>query len=483
MGLSRGFAPVGVLGRITRTSRPNPEPQTPDGTPTPGWVPRQWRQLTLPNQLRALRVYRWLVVGLMLLGGTGAGLYSAFQTPQYKASAQLVFSPNFPTTDVRQLNEGGNYILQRVRSYLEIANSPEVATAVIDRLALPYSPGQLMSQINVTAKASTAVVTIEVQDPSPERARDIANAVAEEIPPFIERLETPTEIYTSPVKSTIVRPAVTPTSVASPQTLNNVGLGLFGGLVVGVATAVVRYARQRTVRDEEHAAEVADLALLGVATVDPKSPAGNAEELTVYSETFRQIRTNLHLRAAGQRLASATVTGSVPGESKTLVAAHLAMALARAGETVVLIDADFRNPGVDKLFGIPNEVGLANVLRNETSFDKAVHQWRADLPLYLLPAGQGGSGPAGTGPTEALFTSNPLATLLESFRLSGVFAVIDAPPLLSDAEAMPMVSATDATVLSTRVGFTEADRLAAAAEVLRSIRANVLGLVAVRDER
>ncbi|MFK3981412.1 Wzz/FepE/Etk N-terminal domain-containing protein [Micromonospora sp. NPDC050397] len=439
--------------------------------------------MTLPHQLQALRTFRWLVVGLMLVGGAGAALYSTLQTPQYKANTQLLFSPNFANTDINGLNEGGNYILQRVRSYVEIANNPGVTSAVIDRLGLPYSPDQLMSRVTVTSKASSAVVTIEVTDSSPERARDIANAMAEEVPPFIDKLETPTGINTSPVKTSIVRPATTPGSASSPQTPINVGLGLVGGLAVGLVGAVVGFASRRTVRDEAHATEVADLALLGITTANPKSPDGGTEELTIPSETFRQIRTNMHLRAAGQRLTSVTVTGSVPDEGKGLVAANLAVALARAGETVVLVDADFRNPSVDRLFGVPNELGLADLLRDETSFDLAGRHWRTDLSLYLLTAGTVGGGAGGVRPAEPPLRSDRLVALLESFRVGGAFVVVNAPPMLSDAEAMTLASTTDATMVTARIGYTEADRLAAAVQVLRTTRANLLGLIAVRDRR
>ncbi|MEV4494096.1 cellulose synthase operon protein YhjQ/BcsQ [Micromonospora arborensis] len=419
------------------------------------------------------------MLALVLLGGASGGLVSLLQTPTYKASAQLFFSPNFPTTDIDKLNAGGNYILQRVRSYTEIANSPGVAATVIDRLDLPYSPGQLMSRVSVTGKASTAVLNVEVTDAAPERARDIANAIAEEFPAFIAELEKPTGIDTSPVKVSIVRPAITPSSPESPQPLNNVGLGLAGGLFVGAATAITRYARERAVRDETHATEVADLTLVGVVEVNANAPAliaGN--ERSDRAETFRQMRANVRLQAVGERLTSITVTGCSAGDGSATTAANLAIAFARAGETVVLVDGNLRNPEVHELLSIPNENGLANVLRGAASVNDAVVKWRQDLPLYVLPTGR-----VEPGPSEALYRPDGLAKMMASFRQGQAFVIVSGPPLLSDAEATFLVTATDATVVVARVGLTHAEQLAATAGVLRQMRANLLGLIAVRYTR
>ncbi|WFE21638.1 hypothetical protein O7621_28115 [Solwaraspora sp. WMMD937] len=463
--LSERFAPARLLSR--------PASDGPgDGAPS---VHQQWQQLTLERQLRAVWSQRWLVLALVLLGGAGAGLASAQQEPMYRADAQLFFAPNFTTRDIGQLNEGGNYILQRVRSYAEVGNSPEVAEAVVRRLGLPYQPSELTQRVTVTGAAGTAVLTVEVRDPDPVRARDIADAIAAEFPAYVARLEKPTGIDESPVKVSVTRPATTPSAPATPRVTADTGLGAAGGLAIGVLFAVVRYARDRTVRDESHAAEVAGTVLLGaVAAGGGRPPLATGDDTEPRVEAFRQIRANLLLRAAGSRFASLTVTGSVPGEERTATAANIAIAFARAGEPVVLVDADVRHPGVHRLFDVPNTVGLTSVLRGEVAAEQATHR-HPDLPLYVLPA-----GPAGPGPSEQLLASDALAPALESMRLGGRFVVVDAPSLLSDAETLLLASVTDATLLVARVGFTRADRLAVAADVLRALPVNLVGLVATR---
>ncbi|HKT01491.1 MAG TPA: Wzz/FepE/Etk N-terminal domain-containing protein [Rugosimonospora sp.] len=432
---------------------------------------REWLALTPVQYLKALRRYWWAVLLVLVLGGAGAGLVSALQTPLYRASVQLLFSPNFPQLDIAQLNNGSNYILQRTPSYAQIADSPEIAAGVIQRLGLPYTTQRLVAETTATTKAGTAVLDIAVVDPSPDRARDIANAIGDAFPGYIDRLETPTGLTTSPVKTSVVRPAVRPTAPDSPHTTTNVGLGLIGGLGIGAVAAIGRYARQRTVRDPAHAAAVTGTPLIGVLPVTP--PAASDAELGTRAEALRQLRADIRLRAAGQPLTSITVTGAAAGDATTEVAAQLAIAFARAGETVVLVDGNLREPTVQQAFALPDAAGLADVLRGGSALAEATRQWRPELPLHLLPAGP----PRGES-SEALIRSAGVAGVLEAFRLGSVLAVIAAPTLLADVDALAYVDQTDVTVLVARVGVTPADRLAAVAAALRTKETSLLGVIA-----
>ncbi|MDG4802581.1 hypothetical protein [Micromonospora sp. WMMD980] len=427
---------------------------------------RRWVELTPRQQVRALRRYRWTALVLVLLGGAGGGLAAAAQAPVYRAEARLLCSPNFPTNDVRQLDTGGNYILQRVRSYTEVADSAEVAAAVTARLGLPWSPPELPNRVSVTSRASTAVLTVVVEDGDPERARDIANAVADEIPGYIARIERPTGVDRSPVKVTVVRPAVAPESPDSPRPLTDVGLGLVGGLVVATATALGRYARDPAVRDSRHAAEVADLVLL--ADTGPVSPVPlSPERMADRADELRQVRTNVRLQAAGGPLTSLAVVAPTAGATAAVTAAHLAVAFAQAGDPVVLVDVDPGRRWAHELFGVGDDAGPATGLVDGSPVRDALVRWRPELPLHVLPA-----GPAPLGPDR-------LATLVAELRAEETLVVVVGPPLLSDADTLLLVGATDATVVAARVGSTDADSLATAVQVLRRVPANLLGLVTV----
>ena len=90
--------------------------------------------------------------------------------------------------------------------------------------------------------------------------------------------------------------------------------------------------------------------------------AGQAALPQNFSEAFKSVRTNVLFSSADEGMRSLVVTSAGPGEGKSLVASNLAMALAQAGQRVLLIDADMRRPRVHEIFGGDQEPGLSNVL-------------------------------------------------------------------------------------------------------------------------
>ena len=82
------------------------------------------------------------------------------------------------------------------------------------------------------------------------------------------------------------------------------------------------------------------------------------------------------------------VVSAQRGEGRTYFAAGLATAFAALGEKTLLIDADFRSPGVHLAFGLPNRGGLADYLKG-MKVEPAVHNDN----LAVLVAGDAGRNP------------------------------------------------------------------------------------------
>ncbi|NJP30803.1 polysaccharide biosynthesis tyrosine autokinase [Micromonospora thermarum] len=433
--------------------------------------------MTVLQYLRAIRNRWYLVVPVAVVGLGLAAIFSFAQTPVYSASVQMFVSTG-GAGDAGQLNQAGNFTQQRVRSYVGIVNSPEVARAVIDRLDLPYAPEELSENIEASSPVDTVLLDIEVTDTSAERARDIANQLAEEFPRLVAQLETPGGGGASPVRLTVTRRAVTPEAPVSPNTKLNLALGLVLGLAAGVGAAVLRDSLDRTIRNKNDAVKAAaGTPVLGSVPDMPKTKGGPLiadDQATARAEAYRQLRTNVRFLSVDRRLTSFVVTGSIPAEGKTTTAANFAIAMAQAGQTVVLIDADLRRPTVADLFALSNGVGLTNVLLGDMPVNHALQQWRGDLPLYILAA-----GPRPPNPSELLGSAR-LGKVVASLEASGMTVIFDSPPLLPVTDAAVIARSTGGAIVVTRVGYTRTDQLAEATESLRKVGANVLGLVANR---
>lgn len=421
-----------------------------------------------------------ILVGIgALLGALVAGGYSFVQSPVYSAKVELFVSISDSTTDSVQLNQGSNFAQQRVKSYAEIVNSPAVTTAVIAKLGLTVSPADLAARIKASSPLNTVLIDISVTDGSPTRARDIANAVADQFPLLIDKIETPSGHGSSPVKISTIRGADLPTVPVSPRPKLTIGLGLILGLALGIGGALLRQGLDHTIRGKSDVVEIADAPVVGaIPEGGVRSRQLIAEEVgTAGGEAFRQLRTNIRFLSVDRKLSSFVVTGSLPDEGKTTVAANLAVALAHAGERVVLVDGDLRRSGLADLFGLPAGVGLTNVLLGDVSVGQAIHQWRDDLPLYVMT-----TGPTPPNPSE-LLGSVRLLEVVDALQASGATVIFDSPPLLPVTDAAVIARATGGAILVVRYGSTRDEQLASAVDALRTAGANVLGVVGNRVSR
>ena len=429
--------------------------------------------MELRDYIRILRRNWIIIVALSLIGLLAAGAFSVLSKPVYSAKTQL-FVATQNSGSVQDLQTGNSFIQARVSSYVVTATTPTVLQPVIDTLGLDVSAGQLAASIKASSDLKTVLITISVDDGSPVQAAAIAQAVASSLITAVDILEKPTDGEASSVKLSVVTPATAPASASSPNVKINLALGLMVGLAVGVAAALLRTTLDTRVRSENDLRRITDSAVLGGIAFDQdalKNPLidqtnGHSQR----SESFRQLRTNLQFTQVNNKSKTFLVTSSLPGEGKSTTATNLALAMAEAGQTVALVDADLRRPMLAKYLDLEAAAGLTTALVGEANIKDLLQPWGAHS-LYVLTSGR-----VPPNPSE-LLGSDAMSTLIESLEEHFDAVVIDAPPLLP---------VTDAAVLSQKVGgvmvvvgchTAKQAEVTKAMETLKLVDANVLGVV------
>ncbi len=160
-------------------------------------------------------------------------------------------------------------------------------------------------------------------------------------------------------------------------------------------------------------------------------------------EQYRTVRTNLLQHPDAPRLLVVSSSGS--GDGKTLSAVNTAGALAIKGETtVLLVDADLRNPSLAPILGLPEGPGLAEVLHGDCTLEEAIIRTAQFPNLYVLPAGTARDNPA------ELLDSARWRQLCGILRSSFRFVLIDTPPIAAVTDFDLVQAAADGVIFVVR---------------------------------
>lgn len=438
--------------------------------------------MTLHDYLTILR-RSWPVILIATIVGTLIALgLSLAMTPVYQATSQLFVSVKSAGA-AGDAYTGGLFVQQRVKSYVDVVDSPAVLEPVIEELGLDSTYIGLASQVSATTPPNTVLLNVSATDTSPAQAAKIANAVAASYANEIARLEGAKTTADGlprlggngnqiPVQATVIKPAEVPTAAISPRTKLNVLLGALLGLLVGVGIAVLRFTLDTSVKSSEELEQSADSTTLGVVTFDPDAKTNPLVTLrgTPRAEAFRSIRTNLQYVDVDNPPRTVVITSSLPEEGKSTTACNLAIAVAQAGSKVLLLEADLRRPKVAEYLGVDGSRGLTDVLIAQATLDNTIIHWQRGL-LDFLPAGA-----IPPNPSE-LLASHQMADLLAELAKRYDLVILDAPPLLPVTDAAILSTAADGAILVARHGTIKREQVADSADALRQVNARIFGTV------
>ena len=169
-----------------------------------------------------------------------------------------------------------------------------------------------------------------------------------------------------------------------------------------------------------------------IARENPKSPV---------SEAYRTIRTNIQFAGVDKAMKTIVFTSTAQDEGKSTVVANLGIVMAQAGQKVVIMDCDFRNPTQHRLFKLQNK-GLSNCIATGKDVLEIV-QSSGTPGLDILT-----SGPVAPNPSEIL-ASNRMKTVIEELKGKYDYVLIDTPPVLPVTDSSVIGSIADGTILLT----------------------------------
>lgn len=468
-----------------------------------------------------------------------AAYYYTSQQPKiYEASSQVLLSrQNLPAL-ISGIPDYSFYDPSVAQTQAALATTPIVAERTLHAAGVTnMSPGELLGKTRVTPQTDTDLLSFTVRDGDPARAARLATEYARQYTLYRRDLDTTSikgaladlggrlqelaaqgkqrsSAYSSLVarqqqlqtlealqtsNASLVRTASSAFQVA-PKPVRNGFVGLALGLIIGIGLVLLGDALDTRVRAAEDIEHRLGLPLLARLSEPPRRLQRKNKLVMVedpsghQAESFRMLRTSIEFLNLDRRARVIMVTSAVDREGKSTTIANLAIAFARTGRRVVLVDLDLRRPALQDFFGFSGREGLTSVALGEASLDDVIKYVAVEPELSTHRRNAGGNGSENgsaaiegvlqlllTGPlppTAGEFAaSEAVGEILDDLRERADLVLIDAPPLLQVGDAVNLTARVDALFVVTRLRTIRRVILKELARVLDSCPAARLGFV------
>lgn len=481
--------------------------------------------LTVRDYLRALVRRRWVLALVLASTIVGALVMTLLQDPIYRSEAEILVEPR-PNTEVfdSEAEPFAQNLDRAIQTEIRVIEGQRVRLRVRDDLGLATLP----PKVSASAVGATNAVSLSVKSKDAATAQILADAyvdayiavrkeqalanlqaAGEEVDRQVQALQDEIDLIdASPVdpddpsvaaqrqarvtqQSTLrerlaqlridaalttggvsyIRSAELPDDPIVPTLRMTMILAAIAGLIIGIGAALLVDYLDESIVNADDIAAIGGPPVLAVVPIEASpdhrpitlsSPDSNAVE------SYRGLRTNLLFLGLDEPLDVIQLTSALPGEGKTTTAGNLAAALAAAGRTVVLVDADLRKPRVHSMFGVQQMPGLAEVILGYP-LNHALR--RVTDGLSVLP-----SGAAPDNPGELLL-SQRVAGVLRSLSEQFDHVIVDSPPILPVADAVGIGRAVDGVLVVAQARRLNRRAFADAVSRLTQVGANPIGVV------
>ncbi len=289
-----------------------------------------------------------------------------------------------------------------------------------------------------------------------------------------------TERYSFPYNITVLKESKFSTKPVNPNShIKNFLIGAVGsGFVLSCLLGLYFFLRD-TIKSEEEVENKLDTRLYAKLPFEVKKreDARNKKAILITSlktsfffrESMNKLRSKVEASSDKHGYKSFMITSAYENEGKSSVAANLALALAKNGRKVVLVDADFNKPVVFKIFDLDGSKSLNKAIEGTSSWRSQVVSDRSGLDL--LPCSQDSLK------SEILTNSKKLDEIMKELREEYDFVIVDTCPAYLLNEPMAMNELVDATLFIVRQDYATSDVINETVKSLTYVKDNVLGVV------
>lgn len=242
------------------------------------------KELNLQEIFYAMLNRIWLIVLSAVILGVVVYVFSANFIPERYRASVTMYVNNSDTNDSSEISSSDLATSQRlVDTYVAILKQysamEKVSQRVYERTQVKVSPSTIMSGMTAEAINDTEVFVITISHKNPKMSMEIANAIADVAPGFIQDI-----VVGSSVK--IVDHARQPKSPYTPNNLRNGIYGAVVGAVLAIAYVIFWVMTDVRINGEEDLAMISSAPILGmIPNFDSSEKSGYAYSKNSYAYT------------------------------------------------------------------------------------------------------------------------------------------------------------------------------------------------------
>jgi succinoglycan biosynthesis transport protein ExoP len=453
------------------------------------------QQSSFVQQLAVIRRQIWIILIAFASAVACALVITSQQDPVYRASTKIVvgqtgglFQPQFSSA-----------AQPFAQTMISLLKSNIVGRTVVENLSLPMTAEEFLAHLSVVTTAESSVLEVRFDSTERQQAVRVLTETAEVFTRLVdERLGRPADADadadTPEITANVFDPAHLEPGQVSPRPVRTTSLAAALGLALGLVFAFLRESLADSLRGRRDAEAWFGTGVIGAFPkgLTGKPPPGLANggpaRRREVSRASDMLRATVQLLASRDKAMSILVTSAARNEGKTTVAAHLAVALAAAGEEVIVVEADPYRPRLHRYLGLDiSENGPVNDPRTVERSLREVPVVRASaMSAAELRSGANGQPSAhetsrdesglephrAHGRLRALFAEDFAAlfdrpdAVIDELRSGARFVIFDGPPIMAMGDAFPLIRTADRVLVVAREGQTRRENAALARDAL-----------------
>jgi capsular exopolysaccharide synthesis family protein len=260
-----------------------------------------------------------------------------------------------------------------------------------------------------------------------------------------------------------------------------VALAFVGSALFGVLLAIIVERLDNGFRSADQIEQITGISGLGMVPAVPAAQrlSSTLEEFLIkkpsssFAESVRSVRTALLYSHVDKPPRAVLITSAVPEEGKSSLAISLARSSAKAGQKVLLIDADMRRPRVHRILNGRNDATLADLFAGQKTAEEVLNV-DEETGMHFICTRAGMPNP------QDLLGSQHMRDFIRSVSQHYDLVVIDSPPVLAASDSVVLSRVVDATVFVVRWENTPRPVVLGALKQLQAVGGSIAGIVLTR---